>query len=80
MNNQVVEITIERAPRCHWHSNCTGGANGRRGSGIMRIVRYETNRTIFECLSCGEWGYYPKGHPFGTFRSPPLPTVKTEDK
>jgi len=70
---EFVEITIEKAPRCHWHSNCT---TPRAGSGVMKIVREdaEAQRTVFECLGCGKWGYVPYGHSFGVpFRSPPLP-------
>lgn len=67
-----VDITIEKAPRCHWHSNCKGGDSDRHGSGIMKIVRHEPDRTIFECLSCGQYGYVPAGHPFGVVFCSPL--------
>ena len=66
---KVVEITVENQPRCFWHSNCVVG----QGNGIMKVIRNEPDKTIFECQHCGQCGYFPIGHPFGKFCSPQVP-------
>lgn len=61
-----MQITIQRAPRCLWHSDCDAGKFKR--SGIMRVaIREEENgRDLFECLHCGRKGWVPDGTPFDT--------------
>lgn len=60
--SEMMCITIEKYPRCHWHTNCSESR-----SGILKIVREEpeNERTLFECLHCGKYGYLASGTPWG---------------
>lgn len=59
-----MEITIERAPRCLWHSNCDTGEI--KNNGIMRVIERDKDEgvSLFECLKCGRKGYVPHGVAF----------------
>jgi hypothetical protein len=61
-DGETMCITIEKFPRCHWHSDCPD----RPGSGVLRIVCDDTvsKTTLFECQNCGKRGYLPYGAPF----------------
>jgi hypothetical protein len=51
-------ISYELEGRCLWHLECQ--TNPLRCS-PMRVVASEPERSVVECVSCGERGYYPVG-------------------
>lgn len=59
-----MEITIECAPRCLWHSNCDAGEI--KNNGVMRVLDrdYEAQKSLLECLKCGRKGYVDHGTAF----------------
>ena len=55
---ELVEMLYERVGRCLWHTNCP---KNELHSGIMRVVKREENRSLLECLHCGQFAYFPVG-------------------
>lgn len=55
-----MKITIQKFPRCFWHTDCKGG---RPESGIIKITNLPEH-TLAECLNCGDKGIIPIGAPF----------------
>lgn len=53
-----MRIEYQRLGRCLWHADCP---NNSFGSGIMREVTREDERSLLECLHCGQRAYFPKG-------------------
>lgn len=65
-NQSIVEIQWDRAGRAFWHTNCTNHLGG-----VMKEVKREPDKSVFECLHCGKRGEYPVGG-VGTVCSPEL--------
>lgn len=51
----MLEIMYERGGK-FWHTNCP-----KSPSGIMAAVAHEPERSLIECMHCGQRGYYPVG-------------------
>lgn len=56
MAEKTNEIKILREGSKFWHMDCTNHFGG-----IMREIRREPEKSLFECGSCRKMGYYPVG-------------------
>jgi hypothetical protein len=50
------KVEIDREGTCFWHRNCTNHLGG-----VMKEIKREYDKSLFECMHCAKRAYYPIG-------------------